>query len=345
MSFCIATRNRAEFIGETLESIFGQCPPEVEVVVLDGASTDDTSAVVTRLQQSFPALRYERQEKNGGVDRDYDAAVSLARGDYCWLMSDDDLLKPGAVDAVLHAMDGGYDLIIANAELDNFDFTKVLDKNRLRISKDRVYRLSEFDRMFEETSGYLGYIGAVIIRRSLWLSRKREPFFGSCFIHVGVIFQNVLPNGAIALATPLVAIRFGNTQWRPREFEIRMIRWTELIAGLSNIPLAVRQRCYPSHPWRSIKSLLFYRAKGTYGIGEYRHWVRPRASSSLDRAKAWSIARFPGWLANIIGLVVCSTPYRDSNVHLLDMKVSRFYVANWFRWRREVAKAGIPQIK
>lgn len=343
LSVCIATRNRADFIGETLESIIRQCPPEVDIVVLDGASTDNTGVVVSRLQRSFPALRYERQDKNGGVDRDYDAAVALAKGDYCWLMSDDDLLKPGAVEAVLRAMNGGHDLVIVNSELDNFDFSKVLDGNRLRFSQDRVYAPSDFNRLFEETSGYLGYIGAVVVRRSLWLSRDRESFFGSCFIHVGVIFQDALPNGAIAIAKPLIAIRFGNTQWRPREFEIRMIRWTELIAALSNIPAAVRERCYPMYPWRSIKSLLFYRAKGTYGIEDYRRWVRPRASNGLDRAKAWGIARFPGWLANIIGLVVCSMPYRDSNVHLLDMKVSRFYVANWFKRRAGAAKVQTAQ--
>lgn len=331
LSICIATRNRASFIGETLESIARQCPHEVEVVVLDGASTDDTELVVTRLQASFPILRYERQEKNGGVDRDYDLAVQLAKGEYCWLMSDDDLLKPGAIDAVLHAMDSQYDLIIANAELDNFDFSKVLDKNRLRFASDRVYGHSDLVRMFEETSGYLGYIGAVVMRRNVWLSRDRASFLGSYFIHVGVIFQEPLPKGAIALAKPLIAIRFGNTQWRPREFEIRMIRWTELIAALARIPLSVRNRCYPPEPWRSAKSLIFYRAKGTYGIEDYRNWVRPRVSNCVDRARAWCIARFPGWLANLIGLVVCSFPYHDANVHLLDMKVSRFYFANWLK--------------
>jgi glycosyltransferase involved in cell wall biosynthesis len=343
LSVCIATRNRADFIGETLESIICQSPGDVEIVVLDGASTDDTTAVVARLQRSFPGLRYVRQEKNGGVDRDYDAAVGLAKGDYCWLMSDDDLLKPGAVDAVLRAMDGGHDLIIVNAELDNCDFSRVLVGNRLRFAQDRVYAAGEFDRLFEETSAYLGYIGAVIIRRSLWLTRDRETFFGSCFIHVGVIFQDALPNGAIVLAAPMIAIRFGNTQWRPREFEIRMIRWTELIAALSNIPLEVRERCYPVRPWRSIKSLLFYRAKGTYGIDDYRRWVRPRVSGGLDRFRAWSIARFPGWMANLVGLVVCSLPYRESNVHLLDMKVSRFYFANWFRRQVGAAKGHAAQ--
>ncbi len=46
LSICIATYNRAEYIGETLESIIPQVTDEVEIVIVDGASTDNTSSVV-----------------------------------------------------------------------------------------------------------------------------------------------------------------------------------------------------------------------------------------------------------------------------------------------------------
>ncbi|MBU6198109.1 MAG: glycosyltransferase, partial [Xanthomonadaceae bacterium] len=67
LSFCIATRNRADFIGETLASIATQCDgrgDEVEIIVLDGASTDNTAEVIGKLQSSFPFIHYFRQESN-----------------------------------------------------------------------------------------------------------------------------------------------------------------------------------------------------------------------------------------------------------------------------------------
>lgn len=331
LSVCIATRNRGDFIGETLRSITAQGSDAIEIVVLDGASTDDTEQVVRSLQEGNPCLRYVKQEKNGGVDRDYDAAVGLARGEYCWLMSDDDLLKPGAVVAVLQAIERQYSLIVVNSEVRNFDFSRLLDPSRLRFSADRLYTPLEFERLFEETSAYLSYIGAVVIRRDIWSARQREPFFGSYFIHVGVIFQERLPGDTLVLSEPLISIRFGNAQWRPKEFEIRMIRWTELIGSLSAIPATVKNKCYRSEPWRSAKSLLFYRAKGTYGLSDYRRWVGPRLVSRWDKAKAWALACFPGAVANLIGLVYCRLEYRDSNIHLLDMQASRFYFRNWFK--------------
>lgn len=331
LSICIATRNRGDFIGETLLSIASQAAAGVEILVLDGASTDATPAVVAGLQATIPFLRYIRKEGNGGVDRDYDEAVNQASGEYCWLMSDDDLLMPGAIAAVMKGIEARNSLVVVNSEVRNFDFSKVLDSNRLRWGADRHYHRDELQRLFIETSAYLSYIGAVVLRRDIWMARQREPFFGSYFIHVGVIFQSPLPGSALVIAQPLISVRFGNTTWRPREFEIRMVRWTELIWSLAAIEESSRTLLYRREPWRSAKSLFFYRAKGTYGLEEYRRWVRPRASSAQTRLVAWAIACFPGVLANLAGLVYCSFKYRDSNIHFLDMKASRFYFRNWAR--------------
>ncbi|WP_372716824.1 glycosyltransferase family 2 protein [Immundisolibacter sp.] len=331
LSICIATRNRGAFIAETLQSVAAQLTDAVEIVIVDGASSDNTENIVLELQGTIPNLRYQKQPVNGGVDRDYDFAVGLATGEYCWLMSDDDLLMPGAITEVLSAIENHFSLIIVNSEVRTFDFSELLDPSRLRFANNRIYEPSEFETLFTETSAYLTYIGAVVIRRNIWLARLRESFFGSYFIHIGVIFQAPLPSDSIVLHEPLISIRFGNAVWRPKEFEIRMIRWTDLIWSLSGISSATKSKCYRKQPWRSIKSLFFYRAKGTYGIMDYSRWLRPRLTSRWDRCKILSIAIFPGALANLFGLIYCRRNYRDSNIHLLDMRSSRFYFKNWFR--------------
>ena len=63
--------------------------------MLDAASTDGTREVVEDSPGDSLVLRYIRQDTNQGVDRDYDRTVELARGEYCWMMSDDDILTPG----------------------------------------------------------------------------------------------------------------------------------------------------------------------------------------------------------------------------------------------------------
>ena len=80
LSICIATFNRAAFIGATLDSIISQATEEVEIVVVDGASSDNTSQVMDEYKRRFPRLRYFRQETNGGIDVDYSKTVEFARG-------------------------------------------------------------------------------------------------------------------------------------------------------------------------------------------------------------------------------------------------------------------------
>lgn len=328
LSICIATRNRSAYIGETLRSIAHQITDTVEVVIVDGASTDDTEKVVMSFQHTIPNLRYQKQRVNGGVDRDYDAAVALAAGEYCWLMSDDDLFKPNALNEVLNAIKQNFSLIIVNSELCTQEFSETLDSHRMRLNEDRIYAPSELEKLFIDTSAYLTYIGAVVVRHDIWMSRDRESFFGSEFIHVGVIFQAPLPGQTIVLHNPLISIRFGNATWRPREFEIRMIRWTHLIWSLPGISDKARGKCYKKEPWKSLKSLFFYRAKGTFCTEDYERWLKPRLASRWDKLKAITIANFPGVLANMVGLIYCRRNYRDANIHLLDMRASRFYFRN-----------------
>ena len=97
LSICMPTYNFGRFIGDALESILRQAADDVEIVVLDGASTDNTSEVVRSFQARFPKLHYHRRDRRGGIDRDMAHAVELANGEYCWFMTDDDLLKPGAI--------------------------------------------------------------------------------------------------------------------------------------------------------------------------------------------------------------------------------------------------------
>ena len=210
LSICIATFKRGNFIGQTLDSILVQMEPGVELLVVDGASPDNTPEVIKDYQSRHPGLRYYREQENSGVDRDYDKAVGYARGEYCWLMSDDDLLKPGALRRVLAAIGESSDLVVVNTEIWNADFSEKLLDRRLGITADVEYREADREKLLAEIANQLGFIGCVVIRRSLWLSRDRASYYGSLFIHVGVIFQLPAIKSVSVIAEPFIAIRDGN---------------------------------------------------------------------------------------------------------------------------------------
>jgi len=295
LSICIATLNRAAFIGETLESICHQITEEVEVVVVDGASTDNTAEVVGRLQRQWPPLRYLRLPQKGGLDKDYCTAVEQARGDYCWLFTDDDLLKPGAIKAVLEAIDKNPSLIIVNAEVRTADLSALLASRRLEIDADRVYQPTEPERqlLLAETGVYLSFIGGAVIKRDIWNHREKARYHGSEFIHVAVIFQFPLPSSALVLAQPWIIIRYGNAQWRPRHFEIWMFKWPDLIWSFPDYADWAKERVIERCPWLNWQRLLLDRALGHYSYDLFKKWIKPLKQPSIQRLLAYAIAVAP----------------------------------------------------
>ncbi len=334
LSFCITTRNRAAFIGTTLESLISQATDEVEIVVLDAASTDGTSETVEEFTRRFPRLRYVRQDTNQGVDRDYDRTVELACGKYCWMMSDDDILTPGAVAEVLGHCRKGYDLIVVNAEDRDADLRKIIGARRLPFLEDKVYKSSEASRLFADVANHLSFIPGVVIRRDLWLSRDRKPYFGSLFVHVGVIFQDRLPGDALVIARPLVAVRNANVSWASRSFEIWMFKWPGLIWSLPGFPDEVKASVCPREPWRGWKALLTHRAMGSYSLEEYHRWIAPRASPTGRKAMAWVVAAAPGHLVNALALLYCIFFYGNDRIPRFNLSNSRFSI---FAHRKRIA--------
>ena len=101
LSICIPTRNRAALLRELLESIAAQENDEIEIVLSDDGSTDETPGVVAAFEKRFSHFTYERHDPPLLYDRNVLHVVSRARGTFCWLFSDDDRMEPGAMVQVL----------------------------------------------------------------------------------------------------------------------------------------------------------------------------------------------------------------------------------------------------
>jgi abequosyltransferase len=322
LSICIATRNRGTFIAETMDSILSQTDRGVDVVIVDGASTDETPQIMASLCARHPQVRYWREETNGGVDADYDKAVGYARGDYCWLMTDDDLLRPGAIARVLQAVDHMADVIVVDADVRTMDFAKSLGRRLPRLAAEREYPAIEAEALFRDVATHLTFIGAVIVRRAWWLSRERKRYYGSLFIHVGVIFQHPPADRALVVAEPLIMIRYGNATWTSRTFEIWAFKWPELIWSFPGYSDAAKAAVSPKEPWRRVRTLLLYRALGAYSISEYRHFIATRAGLRT-RLLALAVALTPGSLTNAVVATYLAVRGGKASAELHDIVASR----------------------
>ncbi len=318
LSICIATLNRANFIGETLDTIVPQLCDGVEVLIVDGASTDATAEVVSGYVAQHSRVRSVRLDRASGVDQDYDHAVALAKGEFVWLMTDDDLLKPGAIDRVLAALDSDVDLVVLNSEVRSADFRSQIAPALIDGDHDRALSPDEANSLLVIAANALSFIGCVIIRREFWRCRNREAYYGSLFVHVGVIFQGAAPRTKI-LAEPLILVRYGNAMWTPRGFEIWMFKWPSLVWSFENLsPAAKRQVCV-REPWRQLRKLWLYRSIGGYGASEYRRFIRDQAMPLPSRVASWAISKVPTRLANSIASLWCGVLAPHARMNIYDL--------------------------
>lgn len=175
LSICIPTLNRASFLAETFENVISQANNNIEIVIVDGASTDNTTEVVQRFNEKFANIVYYRGEKNMGVDRDMARTIELARGDYCWMLSDDDMIKPGAINRILKEIELGYEIYLCNVTACSLTMKPRYNRYWLSgVGKDRVFNLHDKGEFIEycnkanSIGALFSYMSSLVIRREEW---------------------------------------------------------------------------------------------------------------------------------------------------------------------------------
>src|SRR5262245_66323072 len=90
-SVIVATRNRAHYLTECLQRLADQrCQEELEIIVIDNDSTDDTPKVIEEWMRKNPKLRTFRETRIG-LSAAKNAGARLARGRLS-IFTDDDVL-------------------------------------------------------------------------------------------------------------------------------------------------------------------------------------------------------------------------------------------------------------
>ncbi len=104
ISVCLPTFNHARVIGDALLSVIAQSYQNLEILIVDNHSDDDTKYVVARIAAGDPRVRYVCNSENIGMARNFSTCITLARGDYIKFLCADDVLEPTCVEKMLNVM-------------------------------------------------------------------------------------------------------------------------------------------------------------------------------------------------------------------------------------------------
>lgn len=111
LSLCVPTWNRASRLSLLLKNIEREIQgleKWIEIVVADNASSDNTPAVVAN---SPLRITYGRQESTVGITHNiFFATCTLARGQFVWIIGDDDLIAPGGLARILNSLQRAPDI-------------------------------------------------------------------------------------------------------------------------------------------------------------------------------------------------------------------------------------------
>ncbi|GHF37155.1 abequosyltransferase [Deinococcus metalli] len=193
LSICIPTYNRAALLATALESVLSQAQADVEVVVCDNASRDDTALVVETFSRRGLNVRYFKWRENVGFDRNLLQCVSMAAGQYCWLLGDDDALEEGAVEKLRHLLTSEPTGVCTGVQYYESDLKTKRSRNSIVYCAGTTHFVDPV-ACFSTLGNAFGFMSSQIVNRSIWnmvlASFDAESHLNG-YIHLHVIARMV----------------------------------------------------------------------------------------------------------------------------------------------------------
>lgn len=103
ISVIVPVYNAEEYLRECIDSLLAQTKKNIEIVLVNDGSTDDSLRIIREYSEKYENVVYIDQI-NRGVCYARNAGISIARGEYIGWLDSDDMLKPNALESLYNAM-------------------------------------------------------------------------------------------------------------------------------------------------------------------------------------------------------------------------------------------------
>ena len=131
VSVIVPTYNRAELLPRAVQSVLSQDFTDLELLIVDDGSTDNTAEVVRELQAQDDRVRYLKLQENRGVGFARDIGLRYSHGEFIAWIDADDIWLPGKLEKQVEALDARPDIEIL--------FTDFWNANHIHDSRERSF--------------------------------------------------------------------------------------------------------------------------------------------------------------------------------------------------------------
>jgi glycosyltransferase involved in cell wall biosynthesis len=214
VSVCIPVFNGQPFIAQAITSVLRQTYRDLEVIVADNASTDDTLAEVERLAD--PRLRVLTSESNLGPGHNWNRVVRAARGEYVKLLCADDWLYPTALARQVAVLDAREcrDVVLVTAARDvvNGGGRRLMRRGPRGRSR-RVSGRTALHDIARSGTNLVGEPSAALFRREAGLAAGLFAADMTYVADVDLWMRLLLRGDLFVLTVPLSAFRVQTGAW------------------------------------------------------------------------------------------------------------------------------------
>ncbi len=112
--------NQQRFVSEALQSVQNQTYSNIQLIVIDDASTDNSAHTIQTFLQNFPSVLFLELRENLGMTRAFNIGLSQAAGEYIVDLAGDDVLQPDRIEKQVRAfqqLDSSYGVVFSDAYL------------------------------------------------------------------------------------------------------------------------------------------------------------------------------------------------------------------------------------
>lgn len=141
VSILMPVYNGAKFMGQTIENLLKSSYDNIEIIIVDDGSTDDSFKIASRYSQSNSKVKVFQQE-NAGAGAARNRAFHESAGEYCMYMDCDDLISPNKISRQVECLREADASAIASCAW--VEFTDILPSSSypLKIHKDYLSPLN-----------------------------------------------------------------------------------------------------------------------------------------------------------------------------------------------------------
>ncbi len=157
-SVCMAAYNGERYIKKQMDSILSQIASDDELIIIDDGSSDNTTEIIKQI--SDPRIKLVLNEKNLGVIRTFDKAISMASGRYIFLTDQDDIWTEGRYKLMLDTLKR-QNVLLVTGNLDTIDSND--NKSDVCIGKVHAKDSSSYGKnLFRIFTGRAYYYGCAM---------------------------------------------------------------------------------------------------------------------------------------------------------------------------------------